>query len=437
MRIAVLGGGTAGYLTVAHISHFFPDADLVHIFDSEISPIGVGEGTLPAFKRWLDAVTGAPFAQLAETCHATKKLGVRFEGWGRLNPIFHHYFTSDRHAYHLSAARLSSFLRPYIHATYIDKHVSGLHSTGRRVDVRFSDGTDLTADLVFDATGFPRSFGEGQLLLHDIPTNAALVCRGPANPFQAETRAVARPHGWVFVIPLTNRTSYGYIYNAEISHEDEVRADLARFLKGEGVGDPSQPRLLRFPSFVQRQLFDGALFRIGNAASFLEPLEATAIGVTLEELRLVSLWLADGLIGARGEDKWNPQTLDLMNRLMIRTVQEVALFVGWHYACGSVYDTPFWDYAQANHGESLFRHSGTDLLADFQRFVQAGSKLRDTRLEQIRDRRVFDEEIRPRISLGGEMGGFGVHSFAQIGHGMGAYSEAMHYNARGSTGEIE
>jgi tryptophan halogenase len=126
-----------------------------------------------------------------------------------------------------------------------------------------------------------------------------------------------------------------------------------------------------------------------------------------------------------------------MNRLMIRTVQEVALFVGWHYACGSVYDTPFWDYAQANHGESLFRHSGTDLLADFQRFVQAGSKLRDTRLEQIRDRRVFEEEIRPRISLGGEMGGFGVHSFAQIGHGMGAYSEAMHYNARGSTGEIE
>jgi tryptophan halogenase len=234
---------------------------------------------------------------------------------------------------------------------------------------------------------------------------------------------VARAHGWVFVIPLKNRTSYGYIYNAEVSHEDEVRADLGRFLEEEGVGDPSQPRLLRFPSFVQRQIFDGALFRIGNAASFLEPLEATAIGVTLEELRLVSLWLADGIIGARGEDKWNPGTLDLLNRLMIRTVQEVALFVGWHYARGSVYDTPFWRFARANHGESLSRHAGTELLSDFRRFVQAGSQIPEAHLEQVRDKRVFEAEIRPHISLGGEMGGFGVHSFAQIGRGIGAYGK--------------
>ncbi len=46
MRIVVLGGGTAGYMAAAHISRFFPEADLVHIFDSRISPIGVGEGTL-------------------------------------------------------------------------------------------------------------------------------------------------------------------------------------------------------------------------------------------------------------------------------------------------------------------------------------------------------------------------------------------------------
>jgi tryptophan halogenase len=211
MRIAVLGGGTAGYLATAHISRFFPQANLFHIFDSRISPIGVGEGTLPAFKTWLDAVTGAPFSQLAEACQATRKMGVRFEGWGTTNPSFDHCFVGDRHAYHLSAARLPPFLQPYIHATCIDKHVSHLHSTGRQVDVTFSDEAHLTADLVFDATGFPRSFGEGQILLHDIPTNAALVGRGPATTFRAETRAVARPHGWVFVIPLTTDTSYGAV----------------------------------------------------------------------------------------------------------------------------------------------------------------------------------------------------------------------------------
>jgi len=423
MRIAVLGAGTAGYLATAHISRFFPQADLIHIFDSRISPIGVGEGTLPAFKMWLEAVTDAPFSLLAEACQATRKVGVRFEGWGTTNPSFHHYFVGDRHAYHLSAARLPPFLQPHIHATRIDKYVSNLHSTGRKVEVHFSDETHLTADLVFDATGFPRSFGEGQILLRDIPTNAALVCRGPAIPFQAETRAVARPHGWVFVIPLTTSTSYGYIYNAAISHEDEVRTDFVRFLQQEGVGEVPPPRLLCFPSFVQRRLFDGALFRIGNAASFLEPLEATAIAVTLEELRLASLWLADGLLGATGGEKWNPQILDLLNQHLIRTVQAVALFVGWHYACGSLYDTPFWRFAQANYEESLSKHAGSGLFADFQRFIQASAQVPDSHLEHLRDTPVYEQEIRPHLALDGEMGGFGILSFAQIGHGLGAYPE--------------
>lgn len=424
MRIAVLGGGTAGYLAAAHISRFFPEADLVHIFDSKIAPIGVGEGTLPAFVAWLEAVTGAPFSQLAESCQATRKLGVLFEGWGTDGTSFHHYFAADRHAYHLSAARLPAFLEPHIQARRMDKNVSRLRSTGRQVDMQFSDGTQMQADLVFDATGFPRSFGEGQILLQDIPTNAALVCRGPATAFQAETRAVARSHGWVFVIPLTTSTSYGYIYNAALSQDEAVRADLDQFLRREGVVDPSPARLLRFPSFVQRELFDGALFRIGNAASFLEPLEATAIAVTLEELRLASLWLADGLLGVSGEGKWDPQTLHLLNQLLIRTVQAVALFVGWHYARSSLYDTQFWRFARANHEESLSRLAGTELLAGFQRFSQAGAQVPASHVERIRDAQFYEQEIRPHLALDGEMGGFGVLSYAQIGGGIGAYATA-------------
>jgi hypothetical protein len=88
-----------------------------------------------------------------------------------------------------------------------------------------------------------------------------------------------------------------------------------------------------------------------------------------------------------------------------------------------VYDTPFWRFARANHGESLSRHAGTELLSDFRRFVQAGSQIPEAHLEQVRDKRVFEAEIRPHISLGGEMGGFGVHSFAQIGRGIGAYGK--------------
>lgn len=436
MRVAIIGGGTAGYLAAAQFSRFFPDLDLVHIFDSRIAPIGVGEGTLPGFKRWLDLITGAPFAQLQELCYTTIKEGVRFEGWGAAGSCFHHYFTGDQRAYHLSAARLPGLLAPHIRATHLDKHVKHLHSTGRQVSIRFSDGAEIDCEFAIDARGFPRTFGDDQIQLQGIPTNAAIVSRGPAISGLRETRAVARPHGWVFVIPLASSTSYGYVFNAQISEEGEVRADLARFLEDERVPEPQQGRMLGFPSFVQRRLFDGALFRIGNAASFLEPLEATAIGVTLEELRLASLWLADGFPGAAGEKKWEPRFLDLINGHLRRTVQAVALFVSWHYTCGSVHDTQFWRSARTNFLRAASGHEDATFVAEFGRYVRAGGALSVSDLVHLRDAGYYEDVIEPMLGLAGEIGGFGVPSFAQVGHGIGAYEEpGMDWEQMFSNGE--
>jgi len=423
LRVAVIGGGTAGYLAAAHISRFFPDVELVHIFDSQIAPIGVGEGTLPGFKRWLDLITGASFSDLAEACHATVKKGIRFEGWGTKNDCFHHFFTGNQHAYHLSAARLPAVLQPHIRSSQLDRHVEHVHSTGREVSIYFTDGTQIDCEFAIDARGFPRASADEQIQLHEIPTNAAIVCRGPATTGLEETRAVARPHGWVFVIPLASRTSYGYVYNAQISEEEEVQADFSRFLQEEQVPDPSERRTLRFPSFVQHHLFDGALFRVGNAASFLEPLEATAIGVILEELRPASLWLADGFPGAAGEQKWEPEFLDLINGHLRRTVQAVALFVSWHYACGSAYDTRFWRFARSNFLHPDVGHGDATLLAEFGRYARAGAALPISDLAHLRDAAYYEDAIKPTLGLGGVIGGFGVPSFAQIGHGIGAYAD--------------
>ena len=422
MRIVVLGGGTAGYMAVAHISHFFPQEELIHIFDSSIPPIGVGEGTLPAFQSWIKAITGESFSSLNKVCQARKKIGVCFEGWGTTNEIFHHYFVGGRHAYHLSASQLPIFLKPYIQAQYLEKRVSQIHSNGRQVDIKFFDNTFLRADIVFDATGFPKYYGVNQIQLNLIPTNAALVLREQHITNKDETRAIARPHGWVFVIPLSTSTSYGYVYNQDISQEDEVLLDFRHFLHAEGLMTQTQPRKLCFPSFIQRKFFDGALFRIGNAASFLEPLEATALAITLEELRIASLWLADGLIGVKKEDKWNSNILNTLNNHLINTVQAVALFVGWHYACKSKFDTPFWSYAQENFSENFLKQTSNELLKDFKVFTQAGAQITPVDLVNIRKPYFYQQEIKPRLTVSGEFGGFSIPSFAQIGYGIGAYS---------------
>jgi tryptophan halogenase len=80
MRIAVLGGGTAGFIAAAHLTRHLPQAELLHVFDSRIPTIGVGEGTTPRFAMWFEEVTGLGFPHLAERCGATLKKGSRYEG---------------------------------------------------------------------------------------------------------------------------------------------------------------------------------------------------------------------------------------------------------------------------------------------------------------------------------------------------------------------
>ena len=72
-------------------------------------------------------------------------------------------------------------------------------------------------------------------------------------------------------------TSYGYIFNRDISRLSEVESDFDEFLEVDGVTEFEPRAVIPFPNFIHRHLYDGAVARVGNAAFFMEPLEATAI----------------------------------------------------------------------------------------------------------------------------------------------------------------
>ena len=67
MRIAVLGGGTAGFVAAAHFTRHLPQAQLLHVFDSSIPTIGVGEGTTPRFPGWFEEVMSTAWAAMPRT----------------------------------------------------------------------------------------------------------------------------------------------------------------------------------------------------------------------------------------------------------------------------------------------------------------------------------------------------------------------------------
>ena len=94
-RIAVVGRGTAGSLAAASAAKLLPgdDLELHHIYDSRIPVIGVGEGSWPSLVQELHKLTDLPHETVQQRLKGTRKYGVAFEGWGRRNRDFTHFFT--------------------------------------------------------------------------------------------------------------------------------------------------------------------------------------------------------------------------------------------------------------------------------------------------------------------------------------------------------
>lgn len=413
LKVAVIGGGTAGYMVAAHITKHFPCFELYHIYDSRIPTIGVGEGTQANFPEWVELITGLSFYDLQERCSVTRKFAIQFENWGTKHKRFLHNFYPIKvaHGYHISADKLTGLLQEYVSATCVDKKIINVKSNGVAVNITFEDETQLEVDFAFDASGFPKLFDNSEYTkISLIPTNAAFIRRGPVVEFNSATRSIARPYGWIFIIPLTTHTSYGYVYNSSINSTSEIEADLNEFLHEEKVATFGEAKYLTFPNFTSRTFFDGSLFKIGNAASFLEPLEATAIGITHAQIGYASQYLNFLSESSYRRGKLVDGKLKAFNDFSQNLVWKAALFVGWHYVSGSCFNTDFWQFAKSNFEQEIKKLENPNLLREFESYLQAGSELNYL---------LLFSKLNSFIK---SFGGFRPASFYEVGYGIGYYS---------------
>ena len=82
-NIAILGGGTAGWLAANHIGKMLKgksDVTLTLIESPDVPIIGVGEGTVPAIRKSLNAF-GIRETDLIGKADATFKQSIRFNNW--------------------------------------------------------------------------------------------------------------------------------------------------------------------------------------------------------------------------------------------------------------------------------------------------------------------------------------------------------------------
>ncbi|SFC64914.1 tryptophan halogenase family protein [Pseudoalteromonas denitrificans] len=88
-RIAIIGGGTAGWLAANHLGvelNADPEIEITVLESKDVPSIGVGEGTVPYLMKGLKRF-GISEAQLLLSCDATFKQGIKFVNW--LDPESH------------------------------------------------------------------------------------------------------------------------------------------------------------------------------------------------------------------------------------------------------------------------------------------------------------------------------------------------------------
>jgi hypothetical protein len=64
-----------------------------------------------------------------------------------------------------------------------------------------------------------------------------------------------------------------------------------------------------------------------------------------------------------------------INRVVYDRVIRSALFISWHYAAGSAYDTPFWRAARSGYEKQVGDGPDRDVVDDFLRYQEKAGRV--------------------------------------------------------------
>ncbi|KAF0186712.1 MAG: tryptophan 7-halogenase [Hyphomonadaceae bacterium] len=397
-RVAIVGGGSAGWMTAAALSKLLAGIVEVELVESdEIGIIGVGEATIPQIRNFND-VLELDEDEFIRTTRATFKLGIEFRNWrspghaylhtfgdngmplGRTP--FHHYWLKARQlgmphtlwdfSPNAQAARLGRFSRePFemgrrstslawafhfdaaLYARYLRSYAEGrgvrrTEGTITRVDlcpesgfirsVMLESGRSVAADFFIDCSGF-RALLLGEALGVGYEDWSHWL---PCNRALAVPSANVGPPR-----PFTQSIAHGAGWqwriplqhrtgNGHVFSSSHVSEDEATAtLLANLEGEPlAEPRLIRFTTGRRKKFWAKNCVALGLASGFLEPLESTSIHLVQSGVSRLLSLFPNSGVNAAEIDEYNRQC-----GLEFARVRD---FIILHYLANERTDSPFW-----------------------------------------------------------------------------------------------
>ena len=334
-RVAVIGAGSAGLLTVAHLCTWLDDSwQVVSLYDPKKPILGIGESTNGGVISVLERATNFSLAEAGDLAalDATIKYGSRFANWRReswVNPLL-----SGNVAIHFNNRRLKDFVVERLTRLWprqfsvLEAEVRDIRNYADHVAVDTDRGAH-DFDFVVDCMGTPAGF-DGYTLSDCTLMDSCLIHTVKDYTYEPFTDHIATRDGWMFGVPLAGGKTYGYLYSRAFTDHAAAEEAMRRLLGADKLEAGRYEARYDFRCYYANELISGRVCKNGNRALFFEPLLANSMFLYTYASRLIYDHIANAQDPAR------------CNGLFVKAVQEMEDVISYYYQGGSTFETDVW-----------------------------------------------------------------------------------------------
>ncbi|HEY9000090.1 MAG TPA: tryptophan halogenase family protein [Mucilaginibacter sp.] len=389
-NVAIIGGGTAGYLTALLLKAEYPHLPVTLIESSKVPVIGVGEATSPEIRHFLFGILKFPALEFYQKVKPTWKLGIKFF-WGLPGDYYFNYpfgWPDIKSAYcadgNINISSLTSTLMDQdssfvvgtkglhgeeqystlsddlFYALHLDNmsFINYLKTKAQERGILYVDdlivdaerkqgsdelqtvigenGTRYEYDFYVDCSGFRSLLLEKTLKSNFMPydkslfTDTAVTGIIPdVKKIKTYTFAESMNHGWCWNIPMRGEDHRGYVFSSSYCSVEEATQELLK--KNPGIKTTG---IVKFRTGRHQEICVGNVFAIGNSFAFVEPLESTGIHMIITEAKALAYNFR--------QLKKSPALKRKINAHINDNWDYLRYFLSIHYKFNKKFDTKFW-----------------------------------------------------------------------------------------------